>query len=335
MQGDVSDLAEQLVEEQQRAAELEASLDARRADLEEEANLRWQQEVASGEGAQRLALLQEEHAATQRLWAHRAQLCGLAGSAAAAGGQAEQAAISALVVEEASERWSVAASATTTMVELLAALHWEGLEVAAEEAEQRQQQELAMGAPEEAGEVPPAAALAAGGEEVEGQLARALEQLGQTERQLALGGMETAEASRRLAMVDAEQASRQELWRWLQQAAMGQLAALAGEVQGWTLEAEGASAVYHRDAEEVMRSVEATIVQERQRWQVVVAELTGRLHVSEQEESERILALWTCRPIAAEEPRATAEQPQRWAVMQMELRQREAERTATTRGCSF
>ena len=52
------------------------------------------------------------------------------------------------------------------------------------------------------------------------------------------------------------------------------------------MQAEGTSAWYQRDTEEVMNTCETTIVQERERWQVVVAELMDRLQVTEEMEGE-------------------------------------------------
>lgn len=82
---------------------------------------------------------------------------------------------------------------------------------------------------------------------------------------------------------EAEQVGRLGLLAWFQGETLGQLSALEEEVQDWALDSEGTPAPRQSDAEEAVISAEQRFAQERQRWQVVVGELAGRLGITEEE----------------------------------------------------
>lgn len=82
---------------------------------------------------------------------------------------------------------------------------------------------------------------------------------------------------------EAEQDERLRLLAWFQGETLGQLAALEGEVQDWALGSEGPPVPQQADAEAAVGSAEQLVMQERQRWQVVVGELAGRLAIAEEE----------------------------------------------------
>ena len=272
LQRDVNDLSEQLEEGQQREVELEASLEEQNT---QQAVNQGTWRVWEAEMGARLAIVEEEQAAVWRLWerhtANQATMAGRPGVAVAMAGQVEQ--------QAREERAALEASEAQAMLSMVAEMHAGA--VARMEGERGWEWEVESGAEQPEAQQPVTAALQMQLQEAQAGHVAWQQRHGQSE-------VELAALEERQQLQEAEQAGRLGLLGWFQAGAVQRLAAMEGEVRAMALESEGTSAVYQRDVEEVVRSTELMIGQERAGWQLVVAEQAGRLAVWQEESSMRL-----------------------------------------------